>query len=200
MKRLGLDVATHMDMASFGLAIGTVVGRVGDMFIVEHLGSTTSLFFGYAVKPGYDLAPQHNALECVGAMARPDGLCPAPVAGDLPGIYHHVAMYDLIGAALLLGLLYLLARRWSTIRYGTLIFVWGAWYGLQRFALDFLRNTDLPGADATAGPFTWNQWTGLAAGLAALAAVVWIAWRKPTPVVSPEADVARGAVRPAAVG
>jgi phosphatidylglycerol:prolipoprotein diacylglycerol transferase len=26
MRRLGLDVAAHMDMASFGLAIGTVVG------------------------------------------------------------------------------------------------------------------------------------------------------------------------------
>jgi prolipoprotein diacylglyceryltransferase len=105
-----------------------------------------------------------------------------------------------VGAALLLGLLYLLARRWSSIRYGTLIFVWAAWYGLQRFALDFLRNTDLPGADATAGPFTWNQWTGLAAGVLAIVAVGWIVLRKATPVVSAEVDVARGAVLPVAVG
>lgn len=200
MRRLGIDVAAHMDMASFGLAIGTVVGRVGDMFIVEHLGSPTSLFFGYAVKPGYDLAPQHNGLECVTASAGPDGLCRVPGGEGLSGIYHHVAMYDLVGAALLLGLLYLLARRWSTIRYGTLIFVWAAWYGLQRFALDFLRNTDLPGADATAGPFTWNQWTGLAAGVLAIVAVGWIVLHKATPVVSAEVDVARGAVSPVAVG
>jgi prolipoprotein diacylglyceryltransferase len=109
-------------------------------------------------------------------------------------------MYDLFGAALLLGLLYLVARRWSTIRYSALIFIWAAWYGFQRFALDFLRNTDLPGADATAGPFTWNQWTGLVAGALALVAVAWIALRKPTPVVSSDEDVARGAVLPAAVG
>jgi len=191
MRRLGIDVAAHMDMASFGLAIGTVVGRVGDMFIVEHLGSPTSLFFGYAVKPGYDLAPQHNGLEC-GASEAVDGIC---------GVYHHVAMYDMFGAAVLLGLLYLVARRWSQIRYGVLVFVWAAWYGLQRFLLDSLRNTGFAeGADATAGPFTWNQWTGLVAGVLAMVAVGWIALRKVTPVVSREEDVARGAVSPVAVG
>jgi prolipoprotein diacylglyceryltransferase len=148
---------------------------------------------GYGVKPGYDLAPQHNGLECVAAQAGADGLCTVPQSGGVPGIYHHVAMYDLVGAAVLLGLLYLLARRWSTIRYGTLIFVWGAWYGLQRFVLDFLRNSDLPGADATAGPFTWNQWTGLAAGLTGLALVLWVVLRHRTPVVSVAGDAARGA-------
>jgi len=199
MRRLGIDVAAHMDMASFGLAIGTVVGRIGDLAIVEHLGAPTDSFLGYAVKPGYDLAPQHNALECTTAGAGADGLCTVPGTDGVAGIYHHVAMYDLVGAALLLGLLYLVARRWSNIRYGTLIFLWAAWYGLQRFVLDFLRATDLPGADAQAGPFTWNQWSGLAAGVLALGIVVWIAVGKRTPVVTPAADVARGAV-PAAAG
>ncbi|HEX5630061.1 MAG TPA: prolipoprotein diacylglyceryl transferase family protein [Acidimicrobiia bacterium] len=192
MRRLGLDVAAHMDMASFGLAIGTVVGRIGDLLIVEHLGGRTNAFFGYGVKPGYDLAPQHNALECA-TTARADGLCAVPGSPDLAGVYHHVALYDLIGAALLLGLLYLLARRWTQIRYSTLILVWGAWYGLQRFVLDFMRNTDLPGADATAGPFTWNQWTGLVAGVIALGLAAWVTVRRRTPVVSAADDVARGA-------
>lgn len=198
MRRLGMDLAAHMDMASFGLAIGTVVGRIGDLLIVEHLGAPTSSFLGYAVKPGYDLAPQHNALECTVAGAGADGLCQVPGAAGTPGIYHHVALYDLFGAALLLGLLYLVARRWSKIRYGTLIFLWAAWYGLQRFVLDFLRATDLPGADAKAGPFTWNQWSGLVAGLLALTVVVWIAVGKRNPVVTGATDVARGAVLPAA--
>ena len=187
MRRLGLDVAAHMDMASFGLALGTVIGRIGDLFIVEHLGAETDFFLGYAVKPGYDLAPQHNGLECATAPA--DGIC---------GVYHHVALYDLLGAAVLLGVLFLLARRWRQIRYRVLFFTWVAWYGLQRFFLDALRNTDLPGADATAGPFTWNQWSGLAAGLAGLGIVLWLVWRKRTPVVSAAEDAARGAAQPAA--
>jgi len=186
MRRLGIDVAAHMDMASFGLAIGTVVGRIGDLFIVEHLGARTDFFLGYLVKPGYDLAPQHNGLE---TLCETGGGC---------GPYHPAALYDLFGAAVLLGLLYLVARRWTNIRYGVLIFTWGAWYGLQRFLIDLVRNTDLPGADATAGPFTWNQWTGLTAGILGLAAVVWIALAKRSPVVTPEADTARGAVLPPA--
>lgn len=182
MRRLGIDVAAHMDMASFGLAIGTVIGRIGDLFIVEHLGARTDFFLGYLVKPGYDLAPQHDGLEV---------LC--ETAGDC-GPYHHAALYDLFGAALLLGLLYLLGRNWSRIRYGVLILVWAAWYGMQRFLIDFVRNTDLPGADATAGPFTWNQWTGLTASLLALGLVAWLVVGRRTPIVSPEEDAARGAV------
>jgi phosphatidylglycerol:prolipoprotein diacylglycerol transferase len=187
MRMLRLNVLAHMDMASFGLAIGTVIGRIGDLFIVEHLGGRTSFFLGYAVKPGYELAPQHAGLECISSQAGQGGIC---------GIYHHAALYDMFGAAVLLGLLYLVARRWTQIRYGVLIFMWAGWYGLQRFLIDFTRNTDLPNADATAGPFTWNQWTGLAVGIASTAIVLWIAARKKTPVVSSEQDAEYGAVVP----
>ena len=184
MHMLGVSVMTHMDMASFGLAVGTVVGRIGDLFIVEHLGAKTSFFLGYLLKPGYDVAPQHDGLEA---------LC---TTGVDCGPYHFAALYDLLGAALLLGLLYLLSRRWKTIRYGALIFTWAAWYGLQRFLIDFTRNTDLPGADATLGPFTWNQWAGLAAGLASMAILAWIVVKKKTPVVSASQDAAFGAALP----
>lgn len=182
MRRLGLDVPAHMDMASFGLAMGTVLGRVGDLLIVEHLGGRTDFFLGYLVKPGYDLAPQHDGLE---TLCETMGEC---------GPYHHAGLYDLLGAAVLLGLLYLVARRWSSVRYGVLFFMWAAWYGFQRFLIDFARNTDLPGADATIGPFTWNQMMGLLAGLGALAMAAWIALRRRVPVVSAEEDVRRGAV------
>jgi phosphatidylglycerol:prolipoprotein diacylglycerol transferase len=185
MKSLKLDVAAHMDMAAVGLAAGTVVGRIGDLFIVEHLGARTDFFLGYLIKPGYDLAPQHDYLEL---------LCDS---GQGCGPYHHAALYDLLAAAVLLGVLYLLARRWSQIRYGVLIMVWAAWYGLQRFLIDFVRNTDLQGADATAGPLTWNQWVGLAVGAAAIESIYFIIRRRITPVVSAEEDAARGAVVPA---
>jgi phosphatidylglycerol:prolipoprotein diacylglycerol transferase len=186
MSMLKVSVIAHMDMAAFGLAVGTVVGRMGDLFIVEHLGGKTSFFLGYLLKPGYDVAPQHDYLEF---LCNTKGEC---------GPYHFAALYDLLGAAVLLGLLYLLARRWKGIRYGVLIFTWAAWYGLQRFLIDFTRNTDLPNADATAGPFTWNQWVGLLAGLAAIAVLEWIILARRTPVVTPEQDAAYGAVTPAA--
>lgn len=181
MRMLGLDVPAHMDMAAFGLAMGTVVGRIGDIFIVEHLGARTDFFLGYLLKPGYDIAPQHDALE---RLCDVDGIC---------GPYHHAGLYDMLGAAVLLGLLYLVARRWSRIRYGVLFFMWMAWYGIQRFLIDFTRNTDLPGADATLGPLTWSQWSGLTVGALAAAVVVWIVRSEVTPVVSRSEDTARGA-------
>lgn len=181
----GMVMHAHFDMAAFGLAIGTVVGRIGDLLIVEHLGGRTDFFLGYLVEPGYDLAPQHDGLE---VLCEVQGQC---------GPYHHAAIYDMLGAAVLLAVLYLVSRNWSRIRYGMLFGIWVAWYGFQRFLVDFTRNTDLPNADATAGPFTWNQWSGLALGILATAALVWVAARRVTPIVSPSQDAEYGATVPA---
>ena len=97
MRQLGMPILATLDMSSFGLALGTVVGRIGDLAIVEHLGRATTVWWGYGIRPGYDVAPQHDGLECVESAAGADGFC---------GIYHHVAVYDMIGAAILLGVLY----------------------------------------------------------------------------------------------
>jgi phosphatidylglycerol:prolipoprotein diacylglycerol transferase len=187
MRMLDLDVITHMDMASFGLALGTVVGRIGDVLIVEHLGARTDFFLGYRLQPGYDVAPQHDALE---RLCENLGEC---------GPYHHAGLYDLLGAAVLLGVLFLVARNWTKLRYGVLFLTWMGWYGLQRFLIDFTRNTDLPNADATLGPLTWNQWSGLTIGVLAILAIIWIVVKQKTPIVSHEQDVEYGA-EPALVG
>ena len=123
-------------------------------------------------------APQHDALECTEATAGIDGLC---------GVYHHVAAYDLLGAAVLLGVLYFIYRRFR-LHYGQLFFIWVAWYGFQRFLLDFLR---FGMGDAEIGPFTWNQISGLAAGIGGLV-LFWYMGRN-QPEVSPEQDIERGA-------
>lgn len=180
-RRLGLPVFATLDASSFGLALGTVVGRVGDLAIVEHLGRATDLPWGYGVRPGYDLAPQHDLLECTVARVTPEGLCPVPGPGALAdpvgagaaGVYHHVAAYDLLGAVLLLGVLYLLSRRLQ-LRAGGLFFIWVTWYGFQRFFLDALR---FGSGDATVGPFTWNQVSGLVAGAAGAVMAWWLARR-----------------------
>ena len=152
-----MPVWPTLDMSSFGLALGTVVGRVGDLAIVEHLGKATNAAWGYAIKPGYDVAPQHDALECASA---PDGIC---------GVYHHVAAYDLVGAAVLLGFLFLVHRRWK-LHYGQLFWIWAAWYGIQRFALDSLR---VGSGDAMVGSMTWNQVSGFLLGAGAIAILFW---------------------------
>jgi phosphatidylglycerol:prolipoprotein diacylglycerol transferase len=150
MRTLKVPVWPTLDVSAFGLALGTVVGRIGDLAIVEHLGRATSAAWGYAIKPGYDVAPQHDALECATAA---DGIC---------GVYHHVAAYDLIGAAILMGVLFYAYRRFK-LQYGQLFWIWAAWYGVQRFALDSLR---VGSGDAMVGNLTWNQVSGfvLAAG------------------------------------
>lgn len=178
MRQVGLRVWPTLDLSSFGLAVGTIVGRIGDLAIVEHLGRATTLPFGYGIKPGYDLAPQHNALECTEATVGLDGLC---------GVYHHVAVYDMIGAGILLGVLYLIYRRFR-LHYGQLFFLWVAWYGFQRFLLDFLR---FGMGDAEIGPLTWNQVSGLAAGIGGLI-LFWYMGRRQPPV-SPDQDAERGA-------
>lgn len=178
MRQVGLRIWPTLDLSAFGLALGTVVGRIGDLAIVEHLGHATTLPFGYGIKPGYDVAPQHDVLECAQATARADGLC---------GVYHHVAAYDLIGAVLLLGVLFVVYRRFR-LHYGQLFFLWVAWYGLQRFLLDFLR---FGMGDRELGSFTWNQVSGLTACVGGLA-LIWLMGRL-QPIVTPEADSLRGA-------
>jgi prolipoprotein diacylglyceryltransferase len=201
MRMVGLPGLPVFDASAFGLALGTVVGRIGDLAIVEHLGRATNLPWGYGIRPGYDVAPQHDLLECLPGEAPADGLCPVPelpgvagfgTPGD-PGVYHHVAAYDMLGAAVLLGLLFLLVSR-VTLRYGQLFAAWVIWYGAQRFVLDFLR---FGNGDATVGDLTWNQVSGLAAAL--LGTGLFVAFRR-RPRVSAEQDAVAAAGSPAGGG
>lgn len=178
MKQIGLFILPTLDMSAFGLAVGTIVGRIGDVAIVEHLGQATDVWWGYGIKPGYDVAPQHNGLECTDATVGLDGFC---------GVYHPVFLYDMLGAVILLGVLYFVYRRFR-LHYGQLFFIWMAWYGFQRFLLDFLR---FGMGDAEIGSFTWNQISGLAAGVVGLI-FVWYMGRR-HPVATPEEDKLWGA-------
>ncbi len=194
MRIVGVSVPASMDMATPGLAIGAVVGRVGDLAIVEHLGGQTSFFLGYELKPGYDVSPQHDRLEdlCERAV---DAFC---------GPYHHTGLYDMIGAAVLLGVLFLLQRLWVHRRYGQIFSFWMIWYGMQRFLIDFTRlgaardgvvtpdGTVVEAiADSVMGPFTGSQWGAL--GTAALG-VLLVLWARRYSVVSGEADAELGAL------
>ena len=175
MRQLKMPVWSILDLSSFGLALGTVVGRIGDLAIVEHLGRATTASWGYAIKVGYDVAPQHDGLECSSA---PDGIC---------GVYHHVAAYDLIGAAILIGVLFFIYRRFK-LHYGQLFWIWAAWYGIQRFVLDSLR---VGSGDAQVGSMTWNQVSGFALAAGAIGMLFWFDTRQSE--VTPANDAKLGA-------
>jgi prolipoprotein diacylglyceryltransferase len=99
------------------MALGVLVGRIGDLIVGDHLGKATTFFLGYRC-PG----PGH-----------------VPASPCVPGtVIHQTALYDLIMVAVLL---FALLRLRRTPRYdGYLITLFGAWYGVQRIIEDFLRD------------------------------------------------------------
>jgi phosphatidylglycerol:prolipoprotein diacylglycerol transferase len=116
MRKRGLSFWKVMDAAAPGMALGVLIGRVGDLIVADHLGKPTSFFLGYKC-PKLGVA---TASPCI------------------PGqVVHQTALYDFILVAILLGVLLYLRKR---ERYdGFLIMVFGAWYGVERIIEDFLR-------------------------------------------------------------
>jgi len=186
--RNDMSLLALLDMAALSLSVGIVLARLGDVAIVEHLGSETDFALGYQVQPGYEVAPQHSTLQAACDLA---GEC---------GTYHHTALYDLIGAVLFVAALVTLRRRWVSVRYGQMFALWAVWYGLQRFVVDFARlgaARDGLISDSVVGPLTSSQW-----GAAALAVVglVLLSGSRHQPVVSRKGDLERGAVQPVSAG
>jgi phosphatidylglycerol:prolipoprotein diacylglycerol transferase len=133
MRSEGLSFWKVMDLAVPCVAMGIIVGRIGDLVIADHLGKPTEFFLGYVcptVETGSDcLAPPGEAV-------------------------HQPALYDLFSASLLLAVLLRLRK---TRRYdGFLTCFFGAWYGAGRLIEDFFRIDDTHGTGLTG-----SQWTAL---------------------------------------
>ncbi|MGH9163983.1 MAG: prolipoprotein diacylglyceryl transferase [Acidimicrobiales bacterium] len=116
MRKHRLPFWKAMDASVPGMALGVIIGRVGDLVVGDHLGKTTSFLLGYRCPPlGVD-----TASPC-----------------DPGTVVHQTALYDLLLTSVLLAVLLLLRR---SPRYaGFLTIVFGAWYGAQRILEDFLR-------------------------------------------------------------
>lgn len=108
-----------MDAAAPGLALGILIGRIGDLVVGDHLGKPTEFFLGF---------------RCTGADSASS--CVAPIGSGV----HMPALYDLVNASALLVALLILRRRrrWD----GFLIIFAAAWYGAGRFVEDFYRIDD----------------------------------------------------------
>lgn len=169
LKRRSFHIPSALDAAAPGFAVGVIIGRIGDVVIADHLGRRTSFFLGYKIPADAEIAPGYGP--------------PTYVPG---AVVHHTAVYDLIGALVLLGVLFALDRRWGQRKPGALFAVFALWYGIQRFFLDFTRNRDA--IESVYFGFSGSQWAGLlfaAAGLAALIRVSRRASAAPRPAAVP---------------
>jgi phosphatidylglycerol:prolipoprotein diacylglycerol transferase len=133
MRSEGLSFWKVMDLAVPCVALGIVVGRIGDLVIADHLGKPTEFFLGYVCPSKVTGSP-----------------CLAPIGQAV----HQPALYDLFSATLLLIVLMRLRR---TTRYdGFLTLFFGAWYGTGRFMEDFFRIDETHGTGLTG-----SQWTAV---------------------------------------
>lgn len=149
LRRLRIPVWRFADAAAPGLALGIGVGRVGDLIIADHLGKATTFFLGYTCPASRTGSP-----------------CAAPV-GDA---VHQTALYDMVGALAVFGLLVWLARRARPE--GSLMLVFAVSYGAVRFVEGFFR-LDVTHATGLNG----SQWTALIAVIAATAGLIRIRHR-----------------------
>lgn len=165
-RKHGVSFWRGTDAAAPGLALGIVIGRLGDLIVADHLGKPTRFFLGYL---------------CPGAAVETASPCP-------PGVLvHQTALYDLLLTVVLLGLLLWLRRR---DRFdGFLILTFGAVYGAQRLVEDFFRE------DLRRFGLTGSQWTAAVAVVLCLYVLVvtrrtpaWGQWDKPDPEGPEPAD------------
>lgn len=141
LRRKGFRIPVALDAAAPGFVVGVIIGRVGDILIADHLGHRTNFALGYKIPVDAEIAPGYGP--------------PTYVPG---AVVHHTAVYDLVGALVLLAVIYAIGRR--ARRPGTLFAAFCLWYGLQRFAVDFTRNRDV--IESVYFGFSGSQWAGLA--------------------------------------
>jgi len=148
-KKLGFW--RSMDLAVPGLALGIVIGRIGDLIIGDHLGKPTSFPLGW---------------RCLGSSGEPPLPYPATGAENPPSLgcfdatVHQTALYDFLSTLLLLGVLLWLGRRQRNTGFLTIVFV--LWYGTMRVITDFLR------VDRRYAGLTGSQITSLVVGATCL--------------------------------
>ena len=129
-KKMGFWRTT--DLAMPGLALGIVIGRVGDLIIGDHLGDPTSFALGWRCT-GETGGVAPTSAETYHRLAESS----PPSLGCYDVVLHQTALYDFVSTLLLLGVLLYLGR--SLRRTGLLTLVFVTWYGTMRVITDFLR-------------------------------------------------------------
>ena len=152
MRKRKLSFWQVMDAAAPGMAVGVIIGRIGDLIVWDHLGKATHFFLGYKCPP----LTVATAVPCIAGPG---------------GAVHEPALYDFFLTILVLLVLLWLRR---TPRYdGFLITVFGVFYGFNRFLEDWFR------VDVTHGTgLTGSQWTAV---VTMLVCAAWLIFGRRTP-------------------
>jgi len=172
-----------MDAAAPGIALGVIIGRIGDLIVADHLGKSTTFFLGYKCPNAATASPCHGST--IGASAG--------------AIVHQTALYDFVSSIFLLAFLLWLRRRKS--RYdGFLILVFAVWYGAMRIIEDFLRE------DVRHFGLTGSQWSSIVVVALCLFLLVfrrrtprWWQWDTLPPAEGPSQPVEGEPVTPASM-
>ena len=182
------------------LALGIMVGRVGDLVIGDHLGKPTSWLLAWTYEGG-TLAPPFGCvagrcsadlegdaqivIDRGGAVLRQAGI----VVSEGVGV-HQTALYDMLLAGLIFAFLWWFIR--SPRREGIATLAFGLAYGCCRLLEDSLR------IDKRFGPFTGSQWTALTVALVSIALLVWWAvTKRPGPTTRGRLDALEADAAPA---
>lgn len=150
IRRAGVPLWPVLDGVAPGLALGIAIGRVGDLVVADHLGKPTRFALGF-VCPSADTASP----------------CVAPIGQAV----HQPALYDLLAATAILGLL-LVLRRHPPRYQGYLALLFGVLYGSARFTEDFFRIDETHGTGLSG-----SQWTTVTV----VAVCAWLLSRHRTP-------------------
>jgi len=132
MLRKKMGFWRTMDLAAPGLALGIVIGRIGDLVIGDHLGKPTKFALGWLCT-GEGSDPPVEAEVYLQALA--EGRPPSLGCYDL--VLHQTALYDLFSTLALLGVLLFVGRKARPT--GLLIITFTIWYAAMRVITDFLR-------------------------------------------------------------
>ena len=159
----GLSLVKGLDAASIPIALGIVIGRIGDLIIGDHLGKPTSWLMAFRYRGGNLSGYRCIGRVCTAALSggRTQTITPGlatlrsasnRVIGQGVGV-HQTALYDFaiaMGAVLLLVFLNRQMRR-----PGIIIATFGVWYGAGRIITDFLR------VENRFFGMTGSQWTSV---------------------------------------
>jgi phosphatidylglycerol---prolipoprotein diacylglyceryl transferase len=189
VRRQGYRFFQVTDPVAPSLALGIAVGRIGDLIIADHLGKPTSWFLAWTYEggtiappfvesaPGTFVADLSNGLTQTISRAGAELRDGSQVLATGVGV-HQTALYDMLSAALLFGVLFFVMMR-RPRREGILTLTFGLWYGVARIVEDSLR------IDKRFFGLTGSQWT--AAAVATICAAILIRF-----AVRPDPDAPSG--------
>ncbi len=191
-----LSILNTFDAAAMPLAVGVVVGRVGDLIIGDHLGTPTNFFLAFRYYggnlAGYGCASGLCSISLAHGRSQEITHTGAVLRAGPPTFHvlargigvNQTALYDWFSAmGLTLFLLWLMRRE---RRAGVLTIGFVVWYAAARVITDFLR------VENRFLGLTGSQWTSLAAIVLCLVVLRWVRGR---PETSPP-EIATAITRP----